>query len=105
MSSENAYAASPEDVRRMAQLAGIDYIERAVDDEEGQRDVPEGDEAAPSPEQIRQLLREMAQTAFSKDGEEFAELAEENRQRIRIAATCAPEVAEMLVLGYKVGIA
>ena len=105
MSSENAYAASPEDVRRMAQLAGIEVVMNEGEENPDHAPEPDTDEQAPSPEQIRQLLREMAEAAFSKDGEEFSEFAEENRQRIRIAATCAPEVAEMLVLGYKVGIA
>lgn len=43
--------------------------------------------------------------AASWGGDSFAEFAFFNKKRIREAATVAPEVVEVLVLGYKLGIA
>lgn len=46
----------------------------------------------------------MAEAAASWEGDSFAEFAFFNKKRIREAATVAPEVVEVLVLGYKLGI-
>ena len=47
----------------------------------------------------------MAEAAASWGGDSFAEFAFFNKKRIREAATVASEVVEVLVLGYKLGIA
>ena len=47
----------------------------------------------------------MAEAVVSWGGDSFAEFAFFNKKRIREAATIVPEVVEVLVLGYKLGIA
>ena len=47
----------------------------------------------------------MAEAAASWGGDSFAEFVFFNKERIREAVTIAPEVVEVLVLGYKLGIA
>lgn len=47
----------------------------------------------------------MAEAVVSWGGDSFAEFAFFNKKRIREAATIVPEVVEVLVLSYKVGIA
>ena len=47
----------------------------------------------------------MAEAAASWGGDSFAEFAFFDKKRIREAATIVPEVVEVLVLGYRLGIA
>ena len=46
----------------------------------------------------------MAKVGFSAECDEFSSFVYENRQLIRDMARRHPEVVEMLVLGYRVGI-
>lgn len=61
--------------------------------------------AAYDEETVKEFLHEMARVAFSSDGDDFAHYVDENMQRIHAMAPAYPEVAEMVVLGFKVGIA
>lgn len=103
MTTERKYAIKKEEAMRMVELAGMEFVEHDTDEsfEEAfaDGDVVYGDEYA------KALLKEMATVAFSATGDEFAEYVHENRGRIRDMAWSRPEVAEMLVLGYKAGIA
>lgn len=92
-----------EDVRRMAQLAGMEYV--ALDGEEGADVAYPDEDVMGEDERPKELLSEMAGVALSVGGDGFAEYAHENAGRIRGLAQYYPEVVEMLVLGYKVGIA
>ncbi len=87
---------------RMAQLAGMDFVEH--EDEESFDAASEDGDVMYGPEYVKALLNEMANAAFSAKGDEFADYAWRNRGRIRGAAVCHPEVGEMLVLGYRFGI-
>lgn len=92
-----------EDVRRMAQLAGMEYV--ALDGEEGADVAYPDEDVMGEDERPKELLSEMAGVALSVGGDGFAEYAHEKAGRIRGLAQYYPEVVEMLVLGYKVGIA
>lgn len=110
MQANAEYAAQTEDIVRMAELAGMEVVVNDGADNADQRvivgdagaigDDPDLDEKA-----VREFLHEMAHVAFSSDGDDFARYVNENMQRIHALAPMFPEVAEMVVLGLKVGIA
>lgn len=89
---------------RMAQLAGMEFVEHEDEDEESFDAAFENGDVVYDPECVKALLNEMANAAFSAKGDEFADYAWLNRGRIRGAAVFHPEVGEMLVLGYRFGI-
>lgn len=98
-----AYGIMKEGAMRMAELAGMEFVEH--EDEESFDAAFEDGGVVFGREYVKGLLGEMANAAFSAEGGGFAEYAHLNRARIREVARQAPEVAEMLVLGYHVGIA
>lgn len=98
-----AYGITKEGAMRMAELAGMEFVEH--EDEESFDAAFEDGGVVFGREYVKGLLGEMANAAFSSEGDGFAEYAYLNRARIREVARQAPEVAEMLVLGYHVGIA
>lgn len=99
----NSYAISREEAMHMAELAGMEFVEH--DSEEDFDSAFVGGDAVYGSEYVKAFLGEMANAAFSARGDEFAEYVCKNRDLIRDMAWQFPEVAEMLVLGYKVGIA
>ena len=103
MAAEGAYAIRKEEAVRMAELAGMEFVEHGSEDV-SDAVFADGDVVYDG-EYVRAFLSEMANVAFSAAGEEFAGYAHDNGRRIREMALSYPEVAEMLVLGYKVGIA
>lgn len=110
MQANAEYAAQTEDIVRMAELAGMEAVVNdgadnadehvVVGDAAAIGDDPDLDEKA-----VREFLHEMAHVAFSSDGDDFAHYVDENMQRVHTLAPTYPEVAEMVVLGLKVGIA
>ena len=97
-----SFSITKEDAARMAELAGIEFSWMEVGEDE---DLPEAEEG-PTPEQIDELLAEMAGHVFSEGmGEEFAQFAGTHREQIARAAFEDERVAEMLVLCYRFGIA
>ncbi|MDO4291086.1 MAG: tetratricopeptide repeat protein [Eggerthellaceae bacterium] len=92
MASGDTHRAQKQDVERIAALAGTE-LDKCV-----------GDNGTNGDQNTKTLLREMANAAFSGTGDEFAEYVSKNKSRILDIALSHPEVAEMLVLGYKVGI-
>lgn len=99
MAAKGEYAISKEEAMRMAELAGMEF------DEDDAEEILDETFAVYECERVKAFLNEMANVAFSATGDEFTKYAFENRGRIRDMAWSHPEVAEMLVLGYKVGIA
>lgn len=97
------YGAKKEDVKRIAELAGMEFVEHESE-ESFNEEFADGDLVFGG-EYVKQLLNEMANAAFTAQGDEFCDYVAENRRRIWKAAQHAPEVAQMLVLCYKVGIA
>ena len=97
MVDEDKYAATLEDAKQIAELAGIEFS------------VVEGDEEDPAFDDkphvdVDALLQEMGKAAFSSEREEFPRFVALNRKRIALAAGESEEVSELLVLGYKMGI-
>lgn len=102
MAASNKYAIQREDATRMAQLAGIEFVEH--DSEEGFEETFKDGSVVFGSEYVKAFLKEMAKVAFSAEGDEFASFVYENRQLIRNMTGRHPEVVEMLVLGYRAGI-
>ncbi len=96
--SEARYGASEEDVRRIAELGNVEHVLEVLDDE-FDTVIVEGD-----PIDVKDLLAQMADAAFFGGGDAFAEFVGENKRKIWRAARDVPEVVEMLVLGYKLGV-
>ena len=90
-----AYNVSREDIERIAELGGIDvtFHETNLD----YHDEVEIDNA-------NELLKELGKVAFSSGGNNFARFVAENGERIRDLAPFNDGIAEILVLGYKLGI-
>ena len=90
-----AYNVSREDIERIAELSGIDvtFHETNLD----YHDEVEIDNA-------NELLKELGKVAFSSGGDAFARFVAENGERIRDLAPFNDGIAELLVLGYKLGI-
>lgn len=103
MTTENKYAIQAEEAIRMAELAGMKFIEHDAE-EDFDEEFADGDIVYDS-KHVKALLNEMANIAFSATCDEFAEYVHENKSSIRKMARQCSEVAEMLILGYKVGIA
>ncbi|MCI6265156.1 MAG: sel1 repeat family protein [Collinsella sp.] len=101
LNPNNAYGVEKEDVARMAELAGMEFVDHGGD---------EYNEGFPSedliygPEQEKDLLAEMANVAFSTPGDDYAQYICENRERVYRAARMSSAVREMLVLGYRLGV-
>lgn len=102
MKVDNAYGITKNDVMRMAELSGMEFIEHE-DEESFDEAFADGDVVYGSGF-VKRLLGEMAEVAFSAEGDQFAEYVYNNRSEIYDVAAQVPEVVEMLVLGYKVGI-
>lgn len=91
----STFNVSREDLERMAELSGIDvtFHETNLD----YHDEAEIDNA-------NELLKELGKVAFSSGGNNFARFVAENGERIRKLAPFNDGIAELLVLGYKLGI-
>lgn len=91
----STFNVSREDLERMAELSGIDvtFHETNLD----YHDEAEIDNA-------NELLKELGKAAFSSGGNNFARFVAENGERIRKLAPFNDGIAELLVLGYKLGI-
>ena len=97
MVDEDKYAATREDAKQIAELAGIEFSVVEGDEEDlAIDDRPHVD--------VDALLQEMSKAAFSSEHEEFPGFVALNRKRIALAAGESEEVSELLVLGYKMGI-
>lgn len=105
LDSHIAYGVGKEDVARMAQLAGMEFVDHddeACDDDGLSEDIIDTHEF--DPRRTQELLAEMASAAFSARDNGFAQYVGENKQHIFRAALVAPEVTEMLILGYRCGV-
>lgn len=102
MKSEIDYGITKEDVLRMTELAGIEFVEHKSE-ESFDRAFEHGDINF-GKEYVKSLLNEMATVALSAERDEFADYMYENKVRIYKVAHQFPEVAEMVVFGYKVGV-
>ncbi|OUP38895.1 tetratricopeptide repeat protein [Olsenella sp. An188] len=91
----STFNVSREDIERIAELSGIDvtFHETNLD----YHDEAEIDNA-------NELLKELGKVAFSSGGNNFARFVAENGERIRKLAPFNDGIAELLVLGYKLGI-
>ena len=107
------YEATKEELEKAAELGGYElYVQEDSDPEGASPDgAPEGPAPANlsledrvSPTDVKRLLSEMAQAAFSPGKDDFAVFVSGNRDRIRKAAEVSDEVGQMLVIGYKMGI-
>ena len=127
MSKENNYGITKEELERIAELAGIEFVwkdfnantNKVLFDGDGKKYVlsDKGNinnnetmldsdiDVAYTGEELKTLLKEMADAAYSPLENEFCYFVQENIKRIRKMANIYPEVSEVLVLGYKVGIA
>lgn len=103
MDFNNKYQAQKEDIKRMVELAGMEFAEH--DNEANFADTFADGGPVFDSERIRRLLNEIANAAFSGGGDEFAEYVAKNWDCIRAASFDAHEVLEKVVLGYRVGIA
>lgn len=105
METGSAYEVWKEDVQRMCELAGMEFVDGSRDEAGLDELVLDGDRVF-DPERIQQLLREMAEAAFNTtedDGRLFVFWCE-NAERIRRAAQVSDEVTEMLLLGFRAAI-
>lgn len=103
------YGLTTEDLERMADLAGMELHICTKGDALDEQQFEEAADVsyfgnAPSEDEVSQLLVELGKVAFSTPGESFAKFVYENNMRIRRAALCDERVAELLVLGYRLGI-
>lgn len=89
------YVLSREELERLSELANVPLIIR--DTPESYRDEAETDN-------VDDLLHELAQNALSNVGDGFARFAQANAARIHKAARYSTDIAEALVLGYRLGI-
>ena len=98
---ENDYAATAEDREEVVSLSGIS-VDNVWRNSSGEYCyIPR---SSISDKEIKQLLREMGEIAFSSDADAFAMFVEQNKQRIRDAAFVSDNVTSMLIMGYKIGI-
>lgn len=93
--SEAEYRPTKRDLERLAELASAKLT--IHESNEDYRDEAETQNA-------EDLLRELGQVLFSGGGDAFASFVSQNSARIREAARYDEHVAEVLVLGYKLGI-
>ena len=101
--AQTKYAVSEGDMKRIEELLDADAVVRAP--EGGIGIAFDGCDETRGFESAKSLLKEMAEAAVSWGGDSFAEFAFFNKRRIREAAAIVPEVVEVLVLGYRHGIA
>lgn len=104
MRTEDKYEATEEDLTRIAELAEVKLL--IQDESEGLGEMLVSEDLDFSIEIKKTLLNEMAQAAFNTtlDEDSFFIFWCENRERIRDAAQMSDEVAEMLLLGFKLAI-
>lgn len=105
METEGAYAIKKEDIQRMAELAGIEYVEQ-YESKDRFNAAADDDDTIFDPEHIEPLLGDMADAAFSTtaDDEQFFYFWCASSKCIREAASESSEVAEMVLLGFKFAI-
>ena len=93
--SEAEYRPTKRDLERLAELASAKLtIHESNEDYHDEAETQNAED----------LLRELGQVLFSGGGDAFASLVSQNSARIREAARYDEHVAEVLVLGYKLGI-
>lgn len=104
MKTEDKYEVAEEDLTRIAELAEVELL--IQDESEGLGEMLVSEDLDFSIEIKKTLLNEMAQAAFNTtlDEDSFFIFWCENRERIRDAAQMSDEVAEMLLLGFKLAI-
>lgn len=104
MRTEDKYEVTEEDLTRIAELAEVKLL--IQDESEGLGEMLVSEDLDFSIEIKKTLLNEMAQAAFNTtlDEDSFFIFWCENRERIRDAAQLSDEVAEMLLLGFKLAI-
>lgn len=104
MRTEDKYEVTEEDLTRIAELAEVKLL--IQDESEGLGEMLVSEDLDFSIEIKKTLLNEMAQAAFNTtlDEDSFFVFWCENRERIRDAAQMSDEVAEMLLLGFKLAI-
>lgn len=104
MKTEDKYEVAEEDLTRIAELAEVELL--IQDESESLGEMLVSDDLDFSIEIKKTLLNEMAQAAFNTtlDEDSFFVFWCENRARIRDAAQMSDEVAEMLLLGFKLAI-
>ena len=104
MKTENKYEATEEDLTRIAELADVKLLTQ--DESTSLDEVLLEEDLDCSIEIEKTLLNEMAHAAFATtlDEDSFFIFWCENRERIRDAALMSDEVAEMLLLGFKLAI-
>lgn len=104
MRTEDKYEATEEDLTRIAELAEVKLL--IQDESEGLGEMLVSEDLDFSIEIKKTLLNEMAHAAFNTtlDEDSFFIFWCENRERIRDAAQMSDEVAEMLLLGFKLAI-
>ena len=93
--SEAEYLPTKRDLERLAELTSAKLTIHASNEDYH-------DEA--ETQNAEDLLRELGQVLFSGDGDVFAHFVAQNSARIRDAARYDEHVAEVLALGYKLGI-
>lgn len=93
--SEADYRPTKRDLERLAELASAKLtIHESNEDYHDEAETQNAED----------LLRELGQVLFSRGGDAFASFVSQNSARIREAARYDEHVAEVLVLGYKLGI-
>lgn len=93
--SEAEYRPTKRDLERLAELASAKLtIHESNEDYHDEAETQNAED----------LLRELGQALFSGGGDAFASFVSQNSARIREAARYDERVAEVLVLGYKLGI-
>lgn len=104
MKAEDKYEVTKEDFTRIAELADVELL--IQDESEGFGEMLLEGDLDFSNEIKKTLLNEMAHAAFSttRDEDSFFIFWCENRERIHDAALMSDEVAEMLLLGFKLAI-
>lgn len=93
--SEAEYRPTKRDLERLAELTSTELTIHASNEDYH-------DEA--ETQNAEDLLRELGQVLFSGGGDAFASFVSQNSARIREAARYDEHIAEVLVLGYKLGI-
>lgn len=104
MKAEDKYEVTKEELTRIAELADVELL--IQDESEGFGEMLLEGDLDFSNEIKKTLLNEMAHAAFSttRDEDSFFIFWCENRERIHDAALMSDEVAEMLLLGFKLAI-
>lgn len=89
------YHIYPDDLERLQEMSGIGVSMHAVD----------APSARPmSPEEVQIIRRELGSRALESVGDDFAAWVQEMRWAIVEAARVAPDIVDILIIGYKMGI-